>query len=143
MKRLFLLLVLLAAVGASAAAFQNQSGQGKAQKPDSKAPLNIAGKWVMTLEMSMGTATPTLELKQDGEKITGTYTGRYGTFPLQGTLKGTALVFSFTMTAEGESVPMSFTAEVAADAQTMKGNASLGGMGDATWTAKREKDSGK
>ncbi len=151
MKRLFLLVAVLAATVALAAPVCEMTGQpahspqqGNAgQKPDSKAPPNIAGKWVMTLEMSMGTATPALELKQDGEKISGTYTGRYGTFPLKGTLSGTAVVFSFTMTAEGESVDMSFTGEVAADAQTMKGNASLGGMGEATWSAKKDKAAGE
>jgi hypothetical protein len=34
---------------------------------------------------------------------------------------------------------MSFTGEIAQDGQTMKGTAVLGEMGDATWTAKREK----
>ncbi len=151
MKKFFLLAAILAATAALAAQVQQQSGQpanasqqGKGeQKPDSKAPPNIAGKWTMTLEMSMGTATPTLELKQDGEKITGTYTGRYGTFPLQGTLSGTAIVISVTMTAEGESVEMTFSGEVTAGAQTMKGNASLGGMGEATWSAKKDKATGK
>jgi hypothetical protein len=151
MKRLFLLAAVLAAAAALAAPVQEMPGQpaisspgaDAGQKPDPKASPNIAGKWIMTLEMSMGTATPTLELKQEGDKVTGTYTGRYGTFPLQGTLSGTALVFSFTMTAEGESVDMSFTGEVAADAQTMKGNASLAGMGEASWSAKRDKAAGK
>jgi len=108
------------------------------QKPD-KAAENVAGKWAMTLEMSMGTGTPTLDLKQDGEKLTGTYTGRYGTFDLQGSVKERAIQFSFTMGAEGQSVTMSFTGEIAQDGQSMKGSASMGDMGDATWTAKREK----
>ncbi len=108
------------------------------QKPESKAP-NVAGTWAMTLEMSMGTGNPTLVLKQDGEKIAGSYTGRYGTFALEGTIKERTIVFTFTMTAEGESVPMTFTGEVAADGQTMKGKAVLGELGEATWTAKREK----
>ncbi len=108
------------------------------QKPDKKA-LNVTGKWTVTLEMSMGTATPGLDLKQDGEKITGTYTGRYGTFDLQGTLKDRAIQFSFNMSAEGEAVAMSFAGEVAEDGQTMKGTATLGEMGDATWTAQRNK----
>ncbi len=93
----------------------------------------------MTLEMSMGTGTPTLDLKQDGEKITGTYSGRYGTFPLEGSLKERAIRFSVTMTAEGQSVEVSFTGELAQDGQTMKGTAVLGELGDATWNAKREK----
>ena len=108
-------------------------------KQDAKAPLNVSGKWAMTLEMSMGTGTPALDLKQDGEKIAGTYTGRYGTFPLEGQLKGQTIEFWFTMTAEGQSVSMSFTGDVAADGQTMKGQASLGELGDATWSAKKEK----
>jgi len=103
-----------------------------------KAAVNVTGKWAVTLEMSMGSATPGLELKQDGEKVTGTYTGRYGSFPLEGTLKGRAIAFSFTMSAEGQSVTMTYAGEVAADALSMKGTASLGEMGDATWSAKKQ-----
>jgi len=134
---LFVILALVLAVGAGAAraAAHGDSGLPSQEK---KAPLNVAGKWAMTLEMSMGAATPALELKQDGENLTGTYTGRYGTFPIQGTLKAQAIVFSFSMSAEGESVNMSFLGEVAADAQSMKGTATIGPLGDATWTAKRQ-----
>ncbi len=108
------------------------------QKPDKSGP-SVTGKWTMTLDMSMGVANPTLELKQNSEKITGTYTGRYGTFPLEGKLKDRAIQFAFTMVAEGESVTMEFTGEVAPDGQTMKGTATLGEMGDATWSAKKDK----
>jgi hypothetical protein len=112
--------------------------QGKPDQGPDKGTVNVAGKWVMTLEMGMGTATPGLELKQDGAKITGTYSGRYGSFPLEGTVKGRAIAFSFAMSAEGQSVTMSFTGEVAADALSMKGTASLGEMGDASWSAKNQ-----
>ena len=58
----------------------------------------------MTLEtVDRSRRTPTLELKQDGEKITGTYTGRYGTSPLQGTLKGRALEFAFQIERRGHA----------------------------------------
>jgi hypothetical protein len=127
-------LVLACAVGVAAAVPQDKPQQ----KPD-KATVSVAGKWAMTLEMSMGTATPALDLKQDGSKITGTYTGRYGTFALEGTLKDHTIQFSFQMSAEGQGQTLSFTGEVAADAQTMKGTAVLGEMGDATWSATREK----
>jgi hypothetical protein len=112
--------------------------QGKPDQAQDKGTVNVAGKWAVTLEMGMGTATPGLDLKQDGAKITGMYTGRYGSFPLEGSLKGRVIAFSFTMSAEGQSVTMSYTGEVAADAQSMKGTASLGEMGDATWSAKRQ-----
>jgi hypothetical protein len=111
-------------------------------KPDPAQPdrtaVNVAGKWAMTLEMGMGSGTPGLELKQEGAKITGTYSGRYGSFPLEGTLKGRTIAFSLTMSAEGQSVVMSFAGEVAADSLSMKGTASLGEMGDATWSAKKQ-----
>src|SRR6266704_329420 len=89
-----------------------------AQSAPTKA-LNITGKWTMTLVMEIGTGTPALEFKQDGEKITGTYTGRYGTVALVGTLKGRALAFALTVNAEGQPAEMRFTGEVAADAQSM------------------------
>ena len=86
----------------------------------------------------MGTATPALDLKQDGETISGTYTGRYGTYELHGTLKDRAIRFSFVMGSADQSVTMSFTGEVTADGQTMKGSADLGEMGEAAWSAKRD-----
>ena len=110
-----------------------------AQEAPKTAPPSIAGKWALTLVTEAFTATTALELKQEGEKITGTYTGRYGSFPLEGTLKGRALEFAFTMNADGTPTAMSFAGEVAADGQTMKGKATLGEMGEATWTAARPK----
>jgi hypothetical protein len=137
MKKCMLLVVTLILTCTLAAQAQPPKSE---QKPGGKPPVNIAGNWSMTLEMQMGTGTPTLVLKQDAEKITGSYTGRYGTFALEGTIKERTIVFSFAMAAEGESVVMTFTGEVAADAQTMKGTAILGEMGEATWSAKRDKN---
>src|SRR5262245_47766492 len=108
------------------------SAQTPTPTPPPPKPINIAGKWQMTLELSIGTANPTLELKQDGEKITGTYTGRYGTSQLQGTLKGRALEFAFQIDAEGQTATMSFRGEVAADSESMKGQATIEGLGDAS-----------
>ena len=110
------------------------------QKPDEKkVAVSIAGKWAMALEMSIGNGTPTLELKQDGEKITGTYTGRYGAAPLVGTLKDHAVEWKVNISAEGTDVEMWFTGEVSPDATAMRGDATLGPAGDATWTARKQK----
>jgi hypothetical protein len=138
MKWPVLLVVCVLASAISVGAASPPQGKPEQAQPAKKGDLNVAGKWIVTLEMSMGTANPTLDLKQDGAKITGTYTGRYGTFPLEGTLKDRAIQFSFTMGAEGQTVTMSFAGEVSADAQSMKGTASLDEMGDATWSAKRQ-----
>ena len=103
------------------------------------AAASLTGPWVLSLQMSQGAATPALELKQDGTTLTGTYTGRYGAFPLQGTVKGRTVEFGFSMSADGTPVQMGFKGEVAADGQTMKGTASLGELGEAAWSATRQK----
>lgn len=108
--------------------------QAPAQKP---ATTTVTGKWNVTLEMQSGTASPTLDLTQQGEKLTGVYEGRYGKFPLTGTVKARKVEFSFKMNAEGTDVVMTYTGEVAADFLTMKGMAQLDQMGEASWTAKR------
>jgi hypothetical protein len=120
---------------ALALAFLFALGQQAPQKP--APPASITGKWAMTLEMPTGTATPSLELVQSGEKVSGSYQGRYGKFPVTGSLKKNALVFSFTMNAEGQEVVMTFTGEVAADLLSMKGTADMPGLGEAAWSAKR------
>ena len=108
--------------------------QAPAQK---SAPTTVTGKWNVTLEMQAGTASPTLDLTQQGEKLTGVYEGRYGKFPLSGTVKAGKIDFTFKMNAEGTDVVMTYTGQVAADFLTMKGVAQLDQMGEANWTAKR------
>ena len=108
--------------------------QAPAQKP---AATTVTGKWNVTLEMEAGTASPTLDLTQQGEKLTGIYEGRYGKFPLTGTVKAGKIDFTFKMNAEGTDVVMTCTGQVASDFLAMKGVAHLDQMGDANWTAKR------
>ena len=109
--------------------------QATPQKP--AAPATVTGKWQVTLEMQAGTASPTLDLKQEGEKLTGVYEGRYGKFPLNGTVKARKIEFVFKMNADGADVVMTYSGEIAADFLTMKGVAQLDQMGEANWTAKR------
>jgi ABC-type transport system substrate-binding protein len=134
-----LLTIALFACAVTTAAAQNPPPK-PTPTPTPTPTATLTGKWTMTLDMQMGTATPALEFTQQGEKITGTYEGRYGKFPLTGTLKAKVLEFSFTMNAEGTEVPMYFRGEVAADFQSIvKGTAELDGMGEASWTARRAK----
>jgi hypothetical protein len=126
-----------AMAGAAPRAFpQSQGGAGENPEPR---PASVAGKWTVSLDMSMGTATVTLVLEQDAAKLTGTYEGRYGTFPLEGTVKGRAIEFVVSTTVEGQASALWFGGEVAEDGESMKGPAELGGAGDAYWTAKRAK----
>ena len=122
------------------ALFVGHASLGAQTAPAPPKAIDITGKWTMSFETPMGTSTPALEFKQAGEKITGSYTGRYGTFPFEGTLKAKMIHFAFTMNAEGQPAEMVFNGEVAADGLTMRGQATLGEMGDTQWSAKKNPD---
>lgn len=109
------------------------------QAPAPKVP-NVAGKWNVAMELSIGTSTPTFVFKQDGDKITGTYTSsRYGEAKLTGTIdaKGQVQV-TVALDAEGMSVSMFFQGELAADGQSItKGTVNIEGLGEGSWVAKK------
>jgi hypothetical protein len=115
------------------------AGLSAQEKPAPPKPVNIAGKWTMTLELEIGTSTPAIEFKQDGEKLTGTYTStRYGAFELHGTIPADRkLAFTVNLDAEGQAVTMSFTGEVLADGTAMGGKVDIEGLGEGSWSAKR------
>lgn len=110
-----------------------------AQSPAAAVP-SVAGKWNVAMELSIGTSTPTFAFKQDGDKITGTYTSsRYGEAKLTGTIdaKGQVQV-TVALDAEGMSVSMFFHGEVSADGQSItKGTVNIEGLGEGTWVAKK------
>jgi hypothetical protein len=100
-------------------------------------PAKVAGKWNVTLELSSITGHPIITLKQDGEKLTGTYEGRYGEAPLTGTVKEKEISFTVTMVAEGTQTQGVFAGKVEGD--TMGGDVWFEGAGDGTWSAVRAK----
>jgi hypothetical protein len=100
-------------------------------------PAKVAGVWKFTVELQIGTGHPTVTLKQDGEKLTGTYDGRYGAAPLEGTIKENKIEFTVAMTAEGASVTGVFSGVVEGDGadQGMHGTVDFDQAGEGTWTA--------
>ena len=107
-----------------------------AQKAPDAVAINLTGKWQMQLEMSVGTSTPVLVFKQDGEKLSGHYAGSYGEAPLTGAIKGTAIEFALDMNAQGNIVHIVYSGVVEKD--TVKGTVRLGDLGDGTFTGKRK-----
>ena len=99
------------------------------------APAAIAGQWQLTVELAVGTGRPLVTFNQDGEKITGTYEGRYGKSALEGTVKDNHVEFIVTMVAEGTTVSGSFAGDIEKDRMT--GTVEYEGAGDGTWSAVR------
>jgi len=100
---------------------------------------SLTGNWAMTLQLDTVNATPSLALKQDGEKLTGDYTSQqYGKFPLTGTVKGNDVNFSVTLNIEGNSITGTYSGKIQPDG-TISGSADIGGgMMSGTWTATKK-----
>lgn len=120
-------------VAACVIAFASVAFAGQAAKVD------VTGKWLFTVQTDAGTGTPTVTLKQDGEKLTGHYSSEnLGEADLTGTVKGTDVKFSFSASAQGQAVPVTYTATVDGK-DSMKGTIDIaGGMATGTFTAKKQ-----
>ena len=99
--------------------------------------VDVTGEWTLDVQTDAGSGTPTMTFKQVGEAITGTYVGTFGTAPLKGTLKGTAIEISFEAETQGQKVDSVYRGTVEKD--TMKGTVSIaGGQLNGTFTGKRK-----
>jgi len=100
-------------------------------------PVDVAGKWALTVETAAGTGTPTIVLTQDGETLAGTYSSEvFGEQKLTGTIKGDAISFGFTGTVQGSTVTVTYMGT--ADATMMKGKVTVGDLGEGTFTGKKQ-----
>ena len=100
--------------------------------------VDVTGKWLFNVETAAGSGTPTITLKQDGEKLTGHYSGQFGEIDnLTGTIKGRDLTFKFSADAQGNTLEFTYTGTVEGS-DTMKGKVNIAGLGDGTWTAKKQ-----
>ena len=99
---------------------------------------NVAGSWKWEIKRQNGdTREVTLKLKQEGEKLTGTYQGYYGASPLEGQVKENEIAFTVTMTIEGSKITGYFSGKVEGD--SMGGAVEFEGAGSGKWNAIRAK----
>jgi len=94
---------------------------------------DITGNWQFSLQTPTTKGSPSFEFKQDGENLTGNYTGKFGTSTLSGTVKGDQVEFSFD--APGGK----FLYKGTVDGPTsMKGDFELVGKEKGTFTATKK-----
>ncbi|MBN7812370.1 hypothetical protein J0A68_15565 [Algoriphagus sp. H41] len=94
--------------------------------------VDVSGKWNLTVDTDAGSGTPTFLLKQEGEKITGTYSGQLGEAPLTGTIKGGVIHIEFAV--EGNKI----TYDGKASSTEMEGKVDLAGMATGTFKGKKD-----
>ncbi len=100
--------------------------------------IDVSGTWAFTVQTDAGTGSPTVTLKQDGEKLTGHYSSAtLGEADLTGSVKGKDLKFTFTANVQDTSLEVTYTGTIE-DKDTLKGTLDLGGYAQGTFTAKRK-----
>lgn len=98
---------------------------------------DVTGKWAMSVQLDAGTGEPKIELKQTGEKVTGTYNGLLGSSPLAGTVKGNKIEFTFKAEYGGEKFDVTYSGTVEGD-KSMKGTVKMGDLGSGTFAGTKE-----
>ncbi len=127
MTRLRFLLAIVVAVVALVPALSSLPAQ---QAPD------VTGKWSFSVVTENGTGTPTVVLKQEGETLSGTYeSSRMGVREIEGTIKGRDV--RFVLKGGSSDAPTLTFIGVVVGTNEMRGELDMGGMGSATFTAKR------
>ena len=99
------------------------------------AQTSVTGAWDLSINGPEGAITAVANLKQDGEKVTGSIESPQGTAELSGTIKGNALNIGFTIAGPNGNLDVKVTGEV--DGTSMKGIIDFG-MGMADFTAKKK-----
>ncbi|NJN50868.1 MAG: hypothetical protein HC809_02880 [Gammaproteobacteria bacterium] len=83
-----------------------------------------------------GTGTPTLVLVQDGAALTGSYTGRFGENPIEGSITDNAITFSFTAAGPMGSALVTYSGTV--EGAAMSGTMKMGDRAGGTFTGVRK-----
>ena len=103
----------------------------------------VAGKWKWSLERNGQTIETTLMLKQDGEKLTGTVTGRNNreTAIEEGKIKDGELSFKVTRERNGVKTVMAYKGKLGEDVIKGKIESDRDGKKNSRdWEAKRVKE---
>lgn len=106
-----------------------------AQPPQDKPAATMTGTWAIEAQHSAGTSTPTVIITQTGEKLSGKYQSTYGEAELVGSIKGADFTFTVELGTE-QKVKVVYTGTLSGD--TIKGNLTLGEMGEGTFVGKRK-----
>jgi hypothetical protein len=97
--------------------------------------IDVSGAWAVEVQTDAGAGSPGFTFKQDGEKLSGKYKGMLGESDLSGTVKGDKIEFSFKVSGQVEGTVV-YTGTT--DGKTMKGKVSLAGMGEGTFSGKKQ-----
>jgi hypothetical protein len=100
-----------------------------------KEPVNVAGKWTVSIQGQRGSRTQNMVIQQDGTKISGTIQGDHGTQELQGAIEENNIYFTVSMNTSRGAMTLEYRGTIQGD--SMKGTLQ-GPIGPGSWSARRE-----
>jgi hypothetical protein len=101
------------------------------------AAVDLTGTWNCKVDLGDQKGSPSFILKQDGEKLTGTYSGALGEAPITGAVKGSDVTIDF----EVSGAAFHYAGKLDKDGTKIEGTCDYGGQASGTFVAtKKEKD---
>ena len=109
-------------------------------------PANIGGAWQISWQGRGGSQQATIQIQQDGSKLSGTFQDSGGSSPLTGSVEGNDISFSVQI-QRGRALTIAFTGTI--DGDKMRGNFQPqggdggrggrgGGQGNHSWSGIRQ-----
>ncbi len=95
---------------------------------------DVTGTWNASVDLGSRKGTPTFALKQNGDALSGTYTGQLGTSDVTGTVKDNAVDFTFSVMG----ATVKYDGKLDASGNSMSGTVDYGGQANGTFTAARK-----
>jgi hypothetical protein len=100
------------------------------------AAADVTGTWIMAVQTSAGSGSPTFVLVQKGDALSGSYKGQLGEAQVTGTVKGDDVTIEYTVDGPAGSLSVKYSGKT--DGKTMSGKVSLGQMGEGTFTGTKQ-----
>lgn len=106
-----------------------------------RAQTDITGAWIVTVNSPLGQASVDTTFTQTGEKIAGVVNGPTGGVNFSGTVIKNELAVLYPLPLQGQMFEVRMTGVV--EPERMSGVVNLGGIAQATWSAKRKPPTGQ
>ena len=95
---------------------------------------DITGTWSAAVQLDAGSGTATFVLKQEGDALSGTYSGALGSAKVAGTVKGSDVEWTFENADAGKVV---YKGKLEGDSK-ITGSVEYGQLGKGTFTAEKK-----
>lgn len=100
------------------------------------AAADVTGTWIMSVQTTAGSGSPTFVLVQQGETLSGSYKGQLGEAQVTGTVKGDQVTIEYKVDGQAGSLAVTYSGKT--DGKTMSGKVSLGQLGEGTFTGTKQ-----